>query len=400
MLPSAFVLLDALPLTPNDKVDRKALPVPDQRGAEAQITDPRYGTEQQLAALWMQLLGISQVGIHDNFFALGGHSLLAVRLISAIRQQFGHQLPLATLFTNPTIAQLAREVHRTSARSSSPLVPIQPHGHRAPFFFIFIHAAGGSVFSFYALARLLGPDQPCYGLQSVGLDGISDPQTTIESMAECYADQIRTVQPSGPYWIGGYSLGGTIAYAVAQVLRRDGYTVARVIILDTPAPATVQSGNWLDWSEADWLIDVITMIEEQMFKTGAPVAVALAHDPDWLSQPPAIQLRQANQHLHQAYLDAWDASDDILRGFVRVYQANLYASVSYQPHAGVPVPITLVRTLPLKESEQEDVDPTWGWTALADGDIDLHWVAGEHLSLLDELHIREVATAINQALDL
>jgi len=281
------VLLDALPLTPNGKLDRKALPMPlPSRFTDPSFHAPRDGVEQQLAAIWMELLRLPTISIHANFFALGGHSLLAVRLMSAIRQRFDCHLPLATLFTHPTIAHLARELRQGATGSAwTSLVPIQPHGSRPPFFCI--HPAGGNVLQFYGLAQHLGAEQPFYALQSIGLDGVTPPDSTIEAMAERYAAQILTVQPSGPYWLGGYSLGGTVAYAVAHALRRAGHQVARVVILDTAAPGTLQDPDWLNWSDAQWLLGLTETLEAEF----GEVTQRLRQDGEWLTLPFDEQLR-------------------------------------------------------------------------------------------------------------
>jgi acyl carrier protein len=148
-------------------------------------------------------LGVQRVGVHDNFFELGGHSLLAVNLMARIGQQFGKKLPLSTLFQGPTIEKLATIVNQSTEKMWSSLVAIQPNGTKQPFFCV--PGIGGNVTDFYELAQQLGKDQPFYGLQAVGLDGKSKPYTNIEDMATHYLKEIQTVQPQGPYLLGGHS---------------------------------------------------------------------------------------------------------------------------------------------------------------------------------------------------
>ena len=165
MIPAAFIILDAIPLTPNGKVNYAALPVPDQirQKGEVSLVAPRNALEEELEAIWEMVLGVSPIGIYDNFFDLGGHSLLAVELFAHIENVFGKKLPLASLFEAPTIEQLAEVIRQdTWAPSDSALVPIQTAGTGLPFFCV--TPPLGSVVGFSPLAKYLGPEQPFYGL--------------------------------------------------------------------------------------------------------------------------------------------------------------------------------------------------------------------------------------------
>jgi thioesterase domain-containing protein/acyl carrier protein len=189
-------------------------------------------TTHRLRRIWQQLLGIESVDLDQNYFDLGGDSILAVQLFAQIEQVFKVKLPVATLFDAPTIKELARVLRRESPSSGwSPLVAIQVAGSRPPFFCI--HGAGGNVLIYRELALNLGSDQPFYGLQSPGLDGSCEALTRVEDMAALYVQEIRKVRPLGPYFLGGYCGGGTIAYEVAQQLRRDGQTVALLALFDS-----------------------------------------------------------------------------------------------------------------------------------------------------------------------
>jgi len=189
---------------------------------------------RQLRSIWQQLLGIESIGLDQNYFDLGGDSILAVQLFAQIEQVFGVKLPVATLFDAPTIEALAPMLCHDSPASASvwsPLVVIQPTGSRPPFFSM--HGAGGNVLIYRELSLNLGSDQPFYGLQSQGLDGTCAPITTVEDMAALYVKEIRKVRPHGPYLLGGYCGGGTIAYEVAQQLTRAGEQVALLALFDT-----------------------------------------------------------------------------------------------------------------------------------------------------------------------
>jgi len=236
MVPSAFVFLDALPLTANNKIDLRSLPAPDwseQAGIVLRAA-PRTGLEMQLTALWQQVLGVGDLSIHDNFFDRGGHSLKAAQLFFHMETVFGRQLPLATLFQAPTVAELAAVLSREQwIPPWQSLVAIQPHGENPPLFLI--PGVGGNVLMFAELARLLGPLQPTYGLQARGLDGVESPFTSIVETATHYVEQIRHVAAGGPYLIAGTCTGGVIAYEVARQLIAQGEPVT-LIMLDTWHP--------------------------------------------------------------------------------------------------------------------------------------------------------------------
>ncbi len=219
MVPAHVVLVNEFPLTPNGKIDVLALPAPEEpsRAGMIRTAQPRTAIEVQLAALWQQVLGISDVDIDQSFFELGGHSLKAVQLFARLEEVFKKQLPLATLFQAPTIAQLAdilAAAHWTPPWRS--LVAIQPGGSAVPCFAV--PGIGGSVLGFAKLAQLLGPHQPFYGLQPRGLNGREAPFTSLKAMAAHYVQEIRTVRPTGPYVLMGTCTGGVVAYEMAQQL--------------------------------------------------------------------------------------------------------------------------------------------------------------------------------------
>ena len=233
MVPSVFMLIETMPLTPNGKVDRRALPAPTiTKETEENFIPPTEEIELKLTQIWSEVLDIHPVGIKDNFFDLGGHSLLAVHLFAKIEKLLGISLPLSTLFAAPTIEQLANII-RTSEWTAPwhSLVPIQPEGDKPPLFCI--HGGGFNVLVYRELALNLGSQQPVYGLQAQGIDGKTTPHSTIEDMAADYIKYIKTVQPEGPYLLAGLSNGGKIALEMAQQLRKQGQKIALVAMFDT-----------------------------------------------------------------------------------------------------------------------------------------------------------------------
>jgi amino acid adenylation domain-containing protein len=243
MVPSSFVHLPALPLNANGKVDRSALPAPELSAAPArEFVAPRTELERRLCEIWSDALGASRVGIRDDFFDLGGHSIVAVKLSNEVYRCFGVRLPLATLFECPTVESFARrleELGRQGPEVAAParwstLVKIKPRGSLPPFFCV--AGVGGNPMNLRHLAAELGDDQPFYGLQFRGVDGQHVPHRRIEDMAEEFLADVRRVQSSGPYYLGGYSAGGLAAYEMARLLQARGERVGLVVLFDTLNP--------------------------------------------------------------------------------------------------------------------------------------------------------------------
>jgi amino acid adenylation domain-containing protein len=237
MVPSAFVFLEALPLNTNGKVDRRALPIPAvERIAVARAAfEPRTPTERWLVDTWQVHLGIRPVGIRDSFFEIGGESLMAARIFERIARDLGRRLSPATLFQAPTIEALAAILDQIDWTPDwKCLVPIRPNGTKPPFYCV--HGARANMLFGETLARHITPEIPFYGLQSLGLDGKHAPLERVEEMAELYVSEIRSVQPNGPYYLGGYSLGGIIALEMAQQLVDQGHKVGMLAMLNSDCP--------------------------------------------------------------------------------------------------------------------------------------------------------------------
>ena len=233
MVPSSYMLLDAFPLTPNSKVDREVLPIPDHVRSEPEraVVAPRTPTEIALANIWTEVINIERVGIHDNFFELGGDSLLATQVMTRIRKTLGLEISVQNLYEAPTISVLADMIKKIENGSWSPLVPMQPQGSDTPFFCL--HEAAGSLFGYRNLVPLLGPEIPVYGFKPRGLDGQQELHTEIEAMASEYIKALRVHQPEGPYRLMGFCMGGYVAYEMARQLEADGQIVDPLVLIDT-----------------------------------------------------------------------------------------------------------------------------------------------------------------------
>jgi thioesterase domain-containing protein/acyl carrier protein len=386
MVPSAFVFLDALPLTPNGKVDRSALKAPDSElNRSVSFIAPRDALELQLAQIWSEVLEVERIGIQDNFFDLGGHSLLAVRLMAKIQQQFGKNLPLATLFQGATIEQFAAILRKDSDYSVwSSLVAIQPSGSKPPFFCV--PGAGGNVVYFYDLARCLGPDQPFYGLQALGLDG-GEFYTRVEDMASHYIEAIQAVQPQGPYLLGGHSFGGKVAFEMAIQLQKQGQEVALLAIMDTNAPIISSKPVGLDWDDARWLAEFAKTVERVH---GKNLEVSYA----------ALQSLDSDEQFRYL-LDKFEKENILPLGFdfrqfrslVQVFKAN--HQVDYVSQEVYSNRITLFRASEAGSVEtanelQSEIlqDSAWGWGKLSAEPVDVHFVPGDHITMMTKPHVQ------------
>ena len=222
---------------PNGKVNRNALPAPGELDFHQarNLIPPRNPIEEKLCAIWAQMLDLDRVGISDDFFDIGGHSLLAVRLVDQVEKTFGLGLPIASVFQAPTIAEFARLVDDSkSTKAFSPLVHMQPRKENTPIFCV--HPGDGNVFHFTDLVRQLDSHQPFYGLQAYGIEPGTEPVSDFMEMASIYIEQIRSIQPRGPYILGGFSAGGAIAFEMAQQLTGRGEDVALLMLFDSLAP--------------------------------------------------------------------------------------------------------------------------------------------------------------------
>lgn len=234
MVPSRVIVLPAMPLTPNGKVDRKAL-LGVAPAESAEIVPPRDETEARLQRLWEEVLERSPISVDADFFDLGGDSLHAAALFARIARELGRDLPVAALVHAPTIERLAsvlREGERATRWTS--LVPFRTSGRKRPLFFV--HGGAGTVLFMRELAASLDRERPVYGLQSEGQDGGRLVHDTIEKMAALYLREIRSVQPEGPYHIGGYCFGGTVAFEIARQLRDEGQDASFVGLVNAPCP--------------------------------------------------------------------------------------------------------------------------------------------------------------------
>ncbi|MBH8552834.1 amino acid adenylation domain-containing protein [Nostocaceae cyanobacterium CENA357] len=384
MIPSSFVILEFLPLTPNGKIDRDSLPAPNQirQAIPATKVAAQDDLELRLTEIWEKVLGIQPIGMNDNYFDLGGYSLLAVHLFTEIEKTLGQNLPLSILYQAPTIKQLADIIRQSTILASwSSLVAIQPSGTKPPLFLI--HAVFGDVLSYKDLARHLGFEQPVYGLQAQGLDGKQAPYTRIEDMASHYLKEVQTLQPNGPYLLGGHSFGGVVAFEMAQQLHKQGQKVGLLTLFHSSAPAHIKQ---LSFSK-----EILTHLQT-FFQTG----LAYLHDKNldkWL----------LNKFIGISY------KFHLFFGlpFPRIYrnryirEVNIQALKKYVPsiYPGQMTFMQIEEQVEKMETPSSKHITQLGWANLVAGELDVHYIPGTHDSILKEPNVQILSAKLKTCLE-
>jgi amino acid adenylation domain-containing protein len=413
MVPAVLIEMEKLPLTTNGKVDRRALPDPEINWRSDTFVSPRTAAEKVVADVWCAVLGIERVGIHDNFFVLGGHSLVATQVMSRVRTAFQIDIPLRTLFEWPTVAGLAQTIEKAiqggqgiSSTAVSPLVLIQPLGTRRPFFCV--HPAGGTVFCYADLANQLGTERPFYGIQAHIFEDQPLPLTRIEEMSAEYLDCLLAAQPEGPYFIGGWSMGGIVAFDMARRLREQGREIKLLALFDTMPPTTARS--FVEGEYESLLVEFCRdiglddfMLEWQELaglKPDQQLALILDRAKKANIVPPDVRLSQV-----------WRLFD--------VFKTNVNAMLNYTPQIDY-ARVTLFRAsegieqlrqkgvLPVGQhasplsADSASVIPTrdvdWGWNEFVKSGPELHIVPGNHYTMLKSPHLQTLAEKLSQCI--
>jgi amino acid adenylation domain-containing protein len=418
MVPSSFVVLDSLPLTASGKLNRRALPVPGECVARTgnDFAAPETPLEKLLTVIWSDVLQAKTIAVNDNFFELGGHSLLAVRLFAQIEKRLGKRLPLSTLFQAPTVAQLATIIEKSTQSDCTPAwsslvainaiadrssagnnrTAVRKVGSNPPFFCV--HALGGNVLEYYDLARRLGADQPFYGLQSAGLDGSRPPHTRVEDMAAHYIKELRELQPEGPYFIGGRSLGGMVAFEMAQQLKAQGQSIGLLALLDTYPSGYAK----LFRNEAT----LRAALARGLSRTRAHVAnlrqlsvgEGFAYVIKKSRFAPRKMKSQVWRRVYQSYENLRRLCEKLghplPHAFRDIKEFNSLAVRDYAPKVYDGKVTLFWASADLRTS----IDLVEGWRALAGGGIEVHEIPGSHLDIVKEPHVGELATKLRSCL--
>jgi aspartate racemase len=387
MLPSRFEFLDMLPINTSGKLDRRALPAPGNERIEneASYVAPVTEQENKLAAVWAEVLQLDRVSTHDNFFDLGGHSLLAVKLIARIENVFGKKLPVMSIFQLPTISELAPLLENSGTPEKvAGVVPIQPTGSKPTFFCI----GAGTVFR--PLALRLGLDQPLLGLTTVKSDMRDLPAPfKLEDIAAGLVRKLRSLQPKGPYFLGGWCQDGVFAYEMAQQLLAQGEKVALLVLIEAWNPARLKNCSGLERSGIRLRrpFRKIASHFENLRRHGLRETLT---DYKW-----RLQFRNLRHKIWYGYYRGLLATrgqvDDRFRKFFR---AGHFTVRDYVPN---PYP---GRTLLIRSgfSPQRVYEPTMGWSGLLAGNSEVQFVPGGHKRIFMEPNVDLLADTVKRCL--
>ena len=390
MLPSAFVRLDAFPLSPNGKLERRALPEVEQQAASGVDGAPLEGMEQILAAIWSELLGMEHIGRDANFFALGGHSLLVIKMQSMLEQRCGIVIALRDVFSQPTLSGLAAMLGGQAQANPYPnLVPIRTAGTARPLFLV--HPYEGEVGYALALAPYLEPGMPVYGFAASGFQAGETALRSVPEMAALYLKGLRHVQPHGPYRLAGWSAGGTIAWEMAAQLAGADESVEFLGLIDTvPDYGTLQKRTVGD--------RLLLRARAEVDDCGALLSMLPAGTP-------GAALSRLRQLARAQDLDAMlvecqrigmlppELGQDALRRYFDVRRGMLLALHAY-PMCPLSAPLSLFTASVGGDPEKNARD----WEALALGGMHAYPLTGDHYAIVQGQAIGKLGAAMNKAL--
>ncbi len=387
MVPPQVLLLDAMPLSPNGKVDRKALPRPTAGPTGPTYLAPRTEREQQIAAMWQELLQKERVGITDNFFALGGHSLIAVMFVARAQRELGLAVPLSKILEHPTIETLLASLEAPApAHAHRHLITLNRGGFRPPL--VLVSGLGGYGFVFNGLARFLGEEQRVHILNAIGAQDESEGvDHSIEDMAAIYEPQILAACASGPVVIGGYSFGMLVAYEIAHRLRARGRSVPLLVSFDgfgpcfpklLPLPSRLLS-HVKTFVRADGP-GRRTYVRDRLAALRARVYTRLGRP------------EEAEAHIPFADPDTDRRLRKLAAGLTR-------AGRLYNPQHMTESDLLLIKTSISEQWIGNSMDdPLYGWRSWTKGEIEVVTVPGEHLTMFEEKNQHRMADAVSLAI--
>ena len=368
---------------------------------QASYVPPEKDMEIVLIGVWQELLGIKGIGVNDNFFDLGGHSLLLLQMVGRLREKLDIQVPLEGFIEEPTVAGLTRRIESGGNDGSkrSVIAPIRTSGTKPPLFGV--HPVGGGAFLYRQLAHHLGPEQPFYGLQALGLADIGehgDPYSSLEHMAAEYLADIRTVQPTGPYFLSGLSWGGVLAFEMAQQLTRKGEEVGLLALFDTPSPAELSKLDGLDDAEI-----LVGLARDLGFQRGIELPLSVGEVRALTQEEQFVRVLHA---LQEFGLLPGEVTTGWLRRLLQGYRSRLGFVRNYVPDI-YPGRITFFRAGDFDEEMMKGLDrlnmdyssPSFAWDKLSTEPVEVFIIPGNHSEMVIEPNVQVLAEHLNACIN-
>ncbi len=387
MMPSSFMVLDAMPLTPNGKLDRKSLAIPERAGGTA-YAEPVTEVEKKLAALWQEILNVERVGRHDNFFELGGDSLTAAVMAALFPEHLQIELPLGSVFEAPTIADLAVLVERLSSTSRDPLgvmLALRTVSKNAHLPLFCIHPMAGISLGFSSLLRHLDPSMPVYGLQSRGLRSGEQLPHSIEQIAADYLEEIRHLQPEGPYRLVGRSLGGLIGHSIVEQMQAQGLEVEMLAMIDSYL--FTGGGHAGPRSEAEEVRAVMSFLNTHPLHENTPQT---------LKELAAVLIQTYDPHSVPLFQEIIRSNPRFIDNLCAVMINHLALARKYVP-GKIDMDLLYFQAMEKKGDLDGilDCSPS-AWRRFIGGRIEVHELACHHESVLDPVPAAQIGNTLRQ----
>ncbi|MFC4870611.1 amino acid adenylation domain-containing protein [Negadavirga shengliensis] len=387
MVPSEFIVMESFPLSDNGKINRKALPKPPSTPLHKKvILKPKTPEEKLVAGVWEEALGIDRVDITDNFFEIGGHSLVAVQVMARLEQIYRVKLPLSILFKYPTVQKLAcaLKTGQFGVKEWNALVPIKTTGKNTPLYIV--HGGGLNILPFYTVAKHMDEEQPVYGIQAKGLDGIEKPSTTVEAIASQYVEELLKQNPDGPYILAGYSLGGIIVYEMAKQLEGLGKKVEDLILFDAYA---YQSDH-----RERWEIRMFNLIRHEIGKRIFDISLWTRHPHIFKRVKKGSFRRKVNRIKKLLRIKVETGETDMIKTFKKVESVYKDACKEYI----ITRRNVTVHLLKARIQTSYLPDPAYmGWTPYVDK-VHVWEVEGEHIDMLSPQHAKQFAQTLQKVI--
>lgn len=380
MLPSQIILIDSMPLTPNGKIDRSQLLNYEVKESKRKYEPPRTILEMELVQIWEEVIGVTPIGIQDDFFAVGGHSIKAFACMAIISRKYNLDIPVSVLFDNPTIQSFSNIIKNRMdvGNHSKILIPLFNENLnnevKNPIFLI--HPGGGGIISYFNLARSIGEKANVYGIQAVGLEDQRKPLLSIYTMANYYLEEIKSVTKKGMYNLAGWSFGGFVAYEIARLVEQQQEHVKLLAILDSFLEHTTKPGHVRVLST---LLKQLGIEESSIDQTDIETIIKLIYE----------------QSVKQNKLQPWQDYESMYRQLIVAIRNAQAIDEYYKKFFESPKINSDIHLFRVSEVDSTNSRPLVDlelWESRTKGKLYVHSISGNHNNLLDLPHVNDISS--------